>query len=219
MCRRFSFGQLIGCGLAAWLAFPLTADAQVRVPHGAGARPVRAATERASRDQRGTTVVRRGPESRLRSVEGVTYREYDRRGTVIRRLPERYTRVVYGGRPYYFCDDTFYIEVGRGPSVEYVVAPPPIGAYVTYLPYGCRRVALGGRVLYTYDDVYYAEEIFLGQPRYVVVEPPLGTVVTYLPPEREIVVHRGVRHYRVGRVYYRPVYDRGSTIYVRVDLD
>lgn len=219
MNRRSSFAKLVGCGLAAWLLFPVAAGAQVRVPRGVGARPSPAPTERTSHDDRGATVVRRGPESRLRSVEGVTYREYERRGTVIRRLPERYTRVVYGGRPYFCCDDTFYIEVGRGPAVEYVVAPPPIGAYVTYLPYGCRRVVYGGRVLYAYDDVYYAEEIYLGRPRYVVVEPPLGTVVTYLPPEREIVVHRGVRHYRVGRAYYRPVYDRGSTVYVRVDLD
>lgn len=219
MKRRSSLVPLVGCGLAAWLLFPIAAEAQVRVPRGVSARPSPAPTARTSRDEREATVVRRGPEGRLRSVEGVTYREYERRGTVIRRLPERYTRVVYDGRPYYACDDTFYIEVSTGPAVEYVVAPPPPGAYVSYLPYGCRRVVHGGRVLYVYDDVYYAEEIYLGQPRYVVVDPPLGTVVTYLPAGREIVVHRGVRHYRVGRAYYRPVYSRGSTVYVRVDLD
>jgi hypothetical protein len=156
------------------------------------------------------------PRKELRQTRVV---HYPPRGTAVRYLPAGHRTVVVHGRHYYSHDNVFYLSVGRGPDVHYVVTRPPIGVAVTVLPSTYQVVYYGERPYYYDDDVYYVEEIVEGHPQYVVVEPPIGATIVQLPPEHTVVVVKGRRYYRVARHYYEPRMLGASVVYRRVSID
>ncbi|MDO7909963.1 hypothetical protein Q6A49_05380 [Pseudomonas sp. 22-AL-CL-001] len=88
-----------------------------------------------------------------------------RPGQAIGQFPDRYWRVPYRGREYFFSGGYWYQPQGPG----YVVVRPPFGARVGYLPPYAREVWAGGTLLYGVADAYYQYQPESGE--YVVVDP------------------------------------------------
>lgn len=158
-------------------------------------------------------IVRHGREVEIR------YRSYPRFGTRVRYVPPQHTTVIIEGRNYYRHDGLFYLQIGFGPTVEYVVTRPPIGVEVTYVPEEYQIVHVDGLEYIYADDVYYDVVLSDGQPIYRVVEPPYGASIVHLPSYHHEVILRGRRYYRVSNQYYEPYFSGTRVVYRRVRID
>ncbi len=105
------------------------------------------------------------------------YRPYPY-GRAVISLPGGYVKVIFGGRPYYYCHGVFYNRV----NTRYVVINPPIGAVVETIPVDNQVIVVNGATYYYSSDVYYQYT-----PRgYMVVQKPVGStqlVKADVPPE------------------------------------
>lgn len=137
-------------------------------------------------------------------------------GTRITRLPVSARSVRVFNRDYYVWDDTYYVAVGSGPSLTYVVSRPPVGVRLRYLPESYDVVEVSGRRYYTFDDVYYESTTVGFDTYYTVVEPPLGGEIMRLPDDYAAVTVNGERLFCIGDEYYRAVIRNGVVVYIRV---
>lgn len=93
-----------------------------------------------------------------------------RPGHVIDRFPDRYARVPYRGRDYFFSGGYWYEP--QGP--RYVVVRPPYGARIGYLPDYARQVWIGSSLFFQAAGTYYQYQD--ASREYVVVNPPAQPV-------------------------------------------
>lgn len=77
-------------------------------------------------------------------------------GATIYALPSGARRVYYGGIPYYYRNDTYFIERDKG---GYEVVAPPLGATATRLPNGARMRRIDGDTYYEYGGTYYRPDV------------------------------------------------------------
>ncbi|MGE7992200.1 DUF6515 family protein [Pseudomonas sp. NPDC089554] len=89
-----------------------------------------------------------------------------RPGHAIDRFPDRYWKVPYRGRDYFFSNGYWYRPQGPG----YVVVRPPYGVRVTYLPPYAREIWINNAMYFQVTDTYYQYQA--GSGDYVVVNPP-----------------------------------------------
>ncbi len=90
------------------------------------------------------------------------------RASVVVNLPAERTRIVVGGREYFYSRGVFYRPGPRG----YWVSRAPIGAHVRVLPPGYVSLSVGGGPFFFYYGTYYRLDPV--RRDYVVVEPPEG---------------------------------------------
>ncbi|MBO9619463.1 MAG: hypothetical protein J7539_10550 [Niabella sp.] len=81
-------------------------------------------------------------------------------------LPIGYSRFYFGGIPYYYYDNTYYIQSNQG----YEVVAPPLGGTLQHLPRGTRLVRINGQNYYEFNGTYFSPDIDgSGRKYYVVV--------------------------------------------------
>jgi hypothetical protein len=96
-------------------------------------------------------------------------RYYPAPGAVVRTVPRGAYVTRYHGAPYYFQGGIWYRHAGPG----YIVARPPLGAFITVLPPFYTTVWFGGLPYYYADNVYYRWDA--DDRGYVVAAPPDGS--------------------------------------------
>ncbi len=89
-----------------------------------------------------------------------------RGAAVIVTLPPGRTRVMVGGREYFYYRGLFYRSGPRG----FFAVPAPIGARIGILPDGYTTVTIAGGPLFLYSGIYYRYDP--ADKSYVVVNPP-----------------------------------------------
>jgi len=88
-------------------------------------------------------------------------------GATFYALPPGARRMYYGGTPYYYRNNTYFIERDKG---GYEVVAPPIGATSERLPNGARMRKIDGNTYYEYNGTYYKADVTEdGERTYVVV--------------------------------------------------
>lgn len=92
-----------------------------------------------------------------------------RREHVIKNLPRERTRIVVGGREYFYSAGVFYRTGPQG----YITVGAPFGARIGILPPGYRAVRFGRAPFFVYLGTYYRYDP--AARVYVVVPPPTGT--------------------------------------------
>lgn len=137
-------------------------------------------------------------------------------GTRITRLPVSAKSIHVRNRDYYVWDDTYYLAVGSGPSITYVVSRPPIGVRLRYLPDSYDVVEVSGRRYYVCDDVYYEATTVGFDKYYTVIDPPISSEIVRLPDDYSSVTIDGERLFCVGDDYYRAIIRNGIVVYIRV---
>jgi len=99
----------------------------------------------------------------------------ERRVTVVRhraevtRLPRERTRIVVGGREFFYARGVFYRSGPRG----FVTVAAPLGARIRVLPVGYVTIRVGAIPYYHYYGTYYQFDPVAKV--YTVVSPPAGT--------------------------------------------
>jgi len=119
-------------------------------------------------------------------------------GFTLSMLPAGHHRLLFHGRPYFYCAGTYY---SFDPAVKlYTVIEPPPGIEVAELPEEYETLAYGGNTYYlTYATFYKFNPL---RKSYIVVRPPAGLKVQAIPYEfeteirddREIFISRGVAY-------------------------
>jgi hypothetical protein len=99
-------------------------------------------------------------------------RSLRRHPTVLGNLPREHSRILVGGREYYYAGGVFYRSGPHG----IVVTAAPLGARIKVLPVGYLSVRFGGVPLLLYSGTYYRYDP-VGE-EYVVVAPPAGPADT-----------------------------------------
>lgn len=211
---RCAFVVLIAISLAGPLFAQQTEKRVIRrsgssTGGGGGSEGIRRTERRIVRDRDGAARERMADHDvRVRRI--VPY------GTQITRLPVSAKPMRIRDRDYYHWDDTYYVPIGGGSEVTYVVTRPPTGARLRFLPDAYEVVELNGRRYYFCDDVYYERTTIGLDTLYTVVEPPLGGFITQLPESYVSVTIDGERLICIGDEYYRAVIRRGVVVYIRV---
>lgn len=96
-------------------------------------------------------------------------------GATIYALPPGARRIYYGGTPYYYRDDTYFMERDKG---GYEVVAPPLGATSARLPNGARMRKIDGDTYYEYNGTYYRPDVNEDRERVYVVVGRNGTLDT-----------------------------------------
>lgn len=87
-------------------------------------------------------------------------------GATIYSMPRGYSRFYFGGMPYFYFNNTFYLQRDRG----YEVVAPPLGATLDRLPSGARLRKIDGVNYYEVNGTYLLPEInSTGKKSYIVV--------------------------------------------------
>ena len=85
------------------------------------------------------------------------------------RMPPNHTRIVIGGRPYFFHNGYFY----RGWRGRYIMFHPPLGARLPFLPYGFWSFRIGPAMYFYGGGAYF--QYIPNENVYVVVPKPSQT--------------------------------------------
>ncbi|MCF3109303.1 DUF6515 family protein [Niabella sp. CC-SYL272] len=96
-------------------------------------------------------------------------------GATIYALPPGARRVYYGGVPYYYRNNTYFMERDRG---GYEVVAPPLGSVTMRLPNGARMRKIDGDTYYEYNGTYYRPDMNEDGERIYVVAGANGTLDT-----------------------------------------
>ncbi|MGJ7032377.1 DUF6515 family protein [Niabella hirudinis] len=96
-------------------------------------------------------------------------------GATIYTLPPGARRVYYGDVPYYYRNNTYFIQREKG---GYEVVAPPLGATAARLPNGARMRKIDGDTYYEYDGTYYRPDVDKDGERVYVVVGRNGTLDT-----------------------------------------
>ncbi|MCD2423150.1 DUF6515 family protein [Niabella pedocola] len=96
-------------------------------------------------------------------------------GATIYALPQGARRVYYGGIPYYYRNDTYFMERDKG---GYEVVAPPLGATAARLPNGARMRKIDGDTYYEYNGTYYRPDVDEDGERVYIVVGRNGTLDT-----------------------------------------
>lgn len=80
-------------------------------------------------------------------------------------LPVGYSRFYFGGVPYYYYDNTYYIQNNEG----YEVVAPPLGGTLERLPRGARLIKINGQNYYEFNGTYFSPDIDNNGHKYYVV--------------------------------------------------
>ncbi|WP_300598327.1 DUF6515 family protein [Niabella sp.] len=96
-------------------------------------------------------------------------------GATIAVLPSGARRMYFGGVPYYYRDDTYFVERDKG---GYEVVAPPLGATAARLPNGARMRKIDGDTYYEYNGTYYRPDVNEDGERVYVVVGRNGTLDT-----------------------------------------
>lgn len=96
-------------------------------------------------------------------------------GATFYTLPPGARRIYYDGTPYYYRNNTYFIERDKG---GYEVVAPPIGATSERLPGGARMRKIDGDTYYEYKGTYYKPDVTENGERVYVVVGRNGTLDT-----------------------------------------
>ena len=128
----------------------------------------------------------------------------------IRRLPSTYSRIYFGGYPYYFYDGLFYSWYGD----YYGLIAPPFGLTIGFLPRGYWGFSWGGFPYYYHSGVFYRQN---NERQYEVVKAPIGAIIPSIPKEAKIVVINGEKLYEYLGTYYKEVIDENGKTQYRIE--
>ncbi|SDE18345.1 DUF6515 family protein [Niabella drilacis] len=96
-------------------------------------------------------------------------------GATIYTLPPGARRVYYGGVPYYYRNDLYFVQREKG---GYEVVAPPLGSTSPRLPRGARMRKIDGNTYYEYNGTYYRPDVDEDGERVYVVVGRNGTLDT-----------------------------------------
>lgn len=80
-------------------------------------------------------------------------------------LPAGYSRFSFGGVPYYYYDNTYYVQNDKG----YEVVAPPLGGTLDQLPRGTRLIKINGQNYYEFEGTYFSADVDNDGHKYYVV--------------------------------------------------
>ncbi|WP_051107153.1 DUF6515 family protein [Niabella aurantiaca] len=103
-------------------------------------------------------------------------------GATIYALPPGARRVYYGGVPYYYRNNLYFLEREKG---GYEVVAPPLGATAERLPNGARMRKIDGNTYYEYRGTYYKADLNEDGERVYTVVGREGTLNTKDQPYDE----------------------------------
>jgi hypothetical protein len=125
-------------------------------------------------------------------------------------LPGGYTRLDYGGNPYYYAGGTYYRPSGGYFNITF----PPLGMRVNILPPRYYPVYTSGNPYYYSNGVFYKPS--QNTRDYEVVRAPIGAEVPSLPTDTKTMVVNGEKFYSLNGTYFKDVVKANGELWYRV---